>query len=89
MLPNPAPTEASGEASGQSPGTLAPPAGGSRCKEGMAQVLQSGYKADLALRVSRYKINANDILVTVQNVYALQRRGPGLSPVTKLSWVQE
>jgi hypothetical protein len=26
------------EASGQGPGTLAPPAGGSRCKEGMARV---------------------------------------------------
>ena len=50
----------------------------SRCKEGMAQVLPSGYKVD-----------ANDILVMVQNIYALQWRGPGLSQVTRLSWGQE
>jgi len=31
-------------AAGQSPGTLAPPAGGSRCKEGMAHFLPSRYK---------------------------------------------
>lgn len=55
----------------------------------MAQVLPSGYKTGWALRVSRYKVDANDILVTVQNVYALQLRGPDLSPVTNLSWVQE
>jgi hypothetical protein len=55
----------------------------------MAQVLPSGYKAGLALRVSRYKVDANDLLVTVQNFYALQLRGPGLSPVAKLSWEQE
>ena len=35
--------------------------------------------------MSRYKIDANDILVKVQKYYALQRRCPGLSPVTKLS----
>jgi alpha-beta hydrolase superfamily lysophospholipase len=39
--------------------------------------------------VSRYKFDANDILVTGYKFYALQWRGPGLSPVTKLSWVQE
>jgi hypothetical protein len=55
----------------------------------MAQVLPSLYKASWALRVSRYKVDANDLLVTVQNFYALQRRGPGLSPVTNLSWVQD
>jgi hypothetical protein len=55
----------------------------------MAQVLQSGYKAGLALRVSRYKVDANDLLVTVQNFYALQWCSPGLSSVPKLSWVQE
>jgi hypothetical protein len=55
----------------------------------MAQVLPSGYKAGLALRVSRYKFDANDLLVTVQNIYVLQRRGPGLSTVIKLSWVQK
>ena len=39
--------------------------------------------------MSRYKFDANDILVKVQNFYALQRRGPGLLLDTKLSWVQE
>jgi hypothetical protein len=51
----------------------------------MAQVLPSGYKTGLALRVSRYNVDANDILVTVQKFNALQWRGPGLSMVTKLS----
>ena len=55
----------------------------------MAQVLQSGCKAGLALRVSRYKDDANDILVTVQKFNALQWRGPGLSSVKKLSCEQE
>ena len=54
-----------------------------------AQVLPSGYKAGLALSVSRQKFDANDILVTVQKFNALQRCGPGLSPFTKLSRVQE
>ena len=40
-------------ASGQGPGTLADKL--SRCKEGMAHFLPSGYKFYLALRVSRYK----------------------------------
>ena len=35
--------------------------------------------------MSRYKVDANDLLVTVQKFYALQWRGPGLSAVTKLS----
>jgi hypothetical protein len=39
--------------------------------------------------VSRYKFDANDILVTGYKFNALQWRGPDLSPVTKLSWVQE
>jgi hypothetical protein len=55
----------------------------------MAQVLPSGYKVGLALRVSRYNVDANKLLVKVQNFYALQWRGPGLSPVRKLSSVQE
>jgi hypothetical protein len=42
-------------ASGQSPGTLARKL--SRCKEGMAHFLPSGYKFYLALRVSRYKFD--------------------------------
>jgi hypothetical protein len=74
-------------ASGQGPGTLARKL--SRCNEGMAQVLQFGYKAGLTLRVSRYKVDANDLLVMVQNFYALQWRGPGLSTITKQSWEQE
>lgn len=49
---------------GQGPGTLAENL--SRCKEGMVQVLPSRYKVGWALRVSRYKVDANDILVTVQ-----------------------
>jgi hypothetical protein len=44
-------------ASGQSPGTLAPPVGGSRCKEGMAHFLPSRYKVLRALRVSRYEFD--------------------------------
>jgi len=55
----------------------------------MAQVLLSRYKAGWTLRVSRYEVDANDILVTGQNDYALQWRGLGLSPVTKLSRVQK
>ena len=39
--------------------------------------------------MSRYKFDATDILVAGYKYNALQWRGPGLSPVTKLSWVQE
>ncbi len=38
--------------------------------------------------VSRYKVDAKDILITMQNAYGLQWRDPGLSPLTKLSLVQ-
>jgi len=39
--------------------------------------------------VSRYKFDASHEFITGYKVYALQRSGPGLSPVIKLSWVQE
>jgi hypothetical protein len=39
--------------------------------------------------VSRYNADANDKLVKVHNYFALQWRGPDLSPVTELSWMQE
>jgi hypothetical protein len=58
-------------------------------REGTAQFLPSRYKILLALRVSRYKFDASDILVAGNKFYALQWSGPGLSPVIKLSWVQE
>ena len=49
-----------------------PAAGGttklSRCKEGMAHFLTSGYKFFWALRVSRYKFDRSQKIVMVQNV---------------------
>ena len=51
--------------------------------------MQSGYKAGLVLRVSRYKFDASDILITGYKFNALHWRGPGLSPFTNLTWVQE
>jgi hypothetical protein len=44
-------------ASGQGPGTLAPPVGGSRCKEGMAHFLLSWYKFYCVLARSRYNFD--------------------------------
>jgi len=55
VLPDPAPTEASGASTGQSPVSSARKL--SRCKEGMAYFLPSGYKFYWALRVSRYKFD--------------------------------
>ena len=43
------------DSAGQGPGTLAPPAGGSRCKEGMAWFLPSWYKFYYVLARSWYK----------------------------------
>jgi hypothetical protein len=57
--------------------------------EGMAQVLPSRYKAGRVLRMSRYKVDANDILVTGYKFNALQWSGPGIFPVTRLSCVQK
>ncbi len=50
---------------GQNPDTLAGKL--SRCKEGMAHFLPSGYKFYRALRVSRYKFNRSRETITVQD----------------------
>jgi len=42
-----------------------------------------------AKRKRGYKVDANDILVKVHKYYAMQWRGPDLSQVTKLSWMQD
>jgi hypothetical protein len=39
--------------------------------------------------VSRYKFKASHIFIPGNKFYALQWRGPDLSPVRKLSWKQE
>src|SRR4030066_1634086 len=54
-------------ASGHDPDTLARKL--SRCKEGMAHFLPSGYKFYLALRVSRYKYDRSRETITVQDFY--------------------
>jgi hypothetical protein len=41
------------------------------------------------VRVSRYKLDASDIIITGYKFYELQWRRPGLSPIKNLSWVQE
>ena len=52
-------------ASGLGPGTLAEKL--SRCKEGMAHFLPSGYKFYLTLRVSRYNYNQSHNTITLQD----------------------
>jgi len=52
------------------------------CRAGGSDIPQGGI-------VSGTKFNANHIFVTVYKINTLQRRGPDVSPVAKLSRVQE
>ena len=55
----------------------------------VAHVIAAKVQVLWAIRVSRYKFDASYTAIPGYKVYTLQWSGPGLSPVTKLSWVQE
>ncbi len=78
---------------GQSPGTLAPPAGGSRCKEGMACFLPSWYEFYCILAQSRYKLDRSREFIPGYKIggghWPRLRRGYNLSRNQKIVMVQD
>ena len=71
-------------ASGQGPGTLAPPVGGSRCKEGMAHFLLSWYKFYCVLARSRYKFDRSRELITGYKVDCGHWRSVAVQTISKV-----
>ena len=61
----------------------------SRCKEGMAHFLPSGYKFYLALRVSRYKFNRSQKSVTVQYLDCVHVSVSGFKMLNEFIWPAE
>ena len=71
---------------GQNPGTLARSperSEGSRCKEGMAHFLPSGYKFYLALRVSRYNFDRSHEFIPGYNAVSVHWRSVAVQIVSK------
>jgi len=69
------------ESTGQSPGTLARKL--SRCKEGMAHFLPSGYKFYWTLRVSRYKFDRGHEFIPGYKVWGRHWRSVAIHTVSK------